>query len=37
MDKQQGPTVQHSELYKYPGINYNGKEYKKNVGVSAVA
>ena len=32
MDKQQGPTVQHRELYnciQYPGINHNGKEYKK--------
>ena len=30
MDKQQGPTVQHRELYiQYPVINGNGKEYKK--------
>ena len=31
MDKQQGPTVEHMELYytQYPMINYNGKEYKK--------
>ena len=27
MDKQQGPTVQHRELY--PMISHNGKEYIK--------
>ena len=27
MDKQQGPTVQHRELYSM--IKYNGKEYHK--------
>ena len=26
MDKQQGPTEQHRELYQYPMINHNGKE-----------
>ena len=30
MDGQQGPTVQHKELYiQCPGINRNGKEYKR--------
>ena len=29
MDKQQGPTVQHRELYQYPVINHNRKQYEK--------
>ena len=36
MDKQQGPLVQHREVYiQYPVINYNGKDYEflKNVYV----
>ena len=33
MDKQQGPTEQHRELYQYPMINHNGKEYKKYIYV----
>jgi len=28
MHKQQGPTVQHRELFQYPVINHNGKEYE---------
>ena len=31
MDKQQGPTVQHRELYSIPYENHNGKEYKKRM------
>ena len=27
MDKQQGPNVQHKELFQYPVINHNAKEY----------
>ena len=29
MDKQQGPTVWPRELYQYPMISHNGKEYEK--------
>ena len=29
MDKQQGPTVLHRELYSIYVINHNGKEYEK--------
>ena len=29
MDKQQGPTVQHKELYSVSCKNPNGKDYKK--------
>ena len=29
MDKQQGPSVQHRELFQYPVINHTGKEYEK--------
>ena len=29
MDKQQGPTVQHKELYSISCNKSNGKEYKK--------
>ena len=29
MDKQQGLTAQHRELYSYAAINHNEKEYKK--------
>ena len=29
IDKQQGPTVQHRELYSISLINHNGKEYEK--------
>ena len=29
MDKQQGPTVYTGSYIQYPGINHNGKEYKK--------
>ena len=30
MNKQQGPTVLHRELYiQYPVIHHNGKEYEK--------
>ena len=29
MDKQQGPTAQHWELYSIYVINHNGKEYEK--------
>ena len=28
MNKQQGPTVYHRELYSIPVRNHNGKEYK---------
>ena len=33
MDKQQGPTVQHRELYSHPVINHNGKEYEEYIYV----
>ena len=29
MDKKQGPTVWHRELYSHHIINHNGKEYEK--------
>ena len=29
MDKQQGPTVQHRELYSISSDKHNGKEHKK--------
>ena len=29
IDKQQGPTVQHRQLFKYLVISYNGKESEK--------
>ena len=29
MDKQQGPTVQHRELYSISWVNHHGKEYEK--------
>ena len=28
-NKQPGPTVQHRELFQFPVINYNRKEYVK--------
>ena len=31
IDKQQGPIVQHRELYPISGINCNGKEHLKKV------
>ena len=31
MDKQQGLIILHWELYQYPKINHNGKEYEKNI------
>ena len=33
MDKQQGLTVQHRELYSYCMVNHNGKDRKKNVHI----
>ena len=29
MDNQQGPIVQHRELYSISCVNHNGKEYEK--------
>ena len=29
MDKQQGPTLQHRELYSISYDNHNGKEYEE--------
>ena len=29
IDKQQGPTVEHRELFQYPVINHNEKEHEK--------
>ena len=31
MDKQQSPLYSTGNYIQYPGINFNGKEYKKNV------
>ena len=31
MDKQQGPTVEHTELYQYPVINHNGRIIQKSM------
>ena len=28
-NKQQGPTIQHRELYSIPVVNQNGNEYEK--------
>lgn len=33
MDKQQGPTISHRELYPISMISHNGKNIKKNVYV----
>ena len=33
MDKEQGPTVGHTELFQSPGIDQDGKENEKRMHI----